>query len=95
MVSRMVGLHAFVEGRVQGVGFRQWVCSHAARLELTGWVQNTEDGRVEVYAEGLPEAIDELLGLLPKGPPLAQVASIVKNLSHLTESKFEGFEFRR
>lgn len=63
-------LTATVLGSVQGVGFRYWTLRHARRLELTGWVRNRTDGRaVEVLAEGLAAALDELEQLLRRGPP--------------------------
>ena len=44
---------AQVTGRVQGVGFRWWIRSRAAELNLTGWVMNDADERqVTVVAEG-------------------------------------------
>ncbi len=48
-------LTAWVQGRVQGVGFRWWVRARALELGLTGFAENLEDGRVKVVAEG-PEA---------------------------------------
>jgi len=45
-------LHAFVKGRVQGVGFRYFVLQSVEGLDLTGWVRNLYDGLVEVVAEG-------------------------------------------
>ena len=45
-------LHAFIQGRVQGVGFRYYVMQAAQDYHLTGWVRNLYDGRVEVVAEG-------------------------------------------
>lgn len=42
----------FVSGRVQGVGFRWWTRSRALALGLSGFARNTDDGRVEVCAEG-------------------------------------------
>ena len=48
-------LCARVYGRVQGVGYRQYVAHAAARLGLVGYVRNEEsDGSVEVLAEGPP-----------------------------------------
>jgi acylphosphatase len=62
-----VRLTAWVEGRVQGVGFRWWVRSHARRLGLTGTATNLADGQVRVIAEGGRAACHELLDLL-RGP---------------------------
>jgi acylphosphatase len=60
-------LTAWVEGRVQGVGFRWWVRARALERSLVGWAENLEDGRVRVIAEGPSAACGELLALL-EGP---------------------------
>jgi acylphosphatase len=60
-VSRLT---AWVEGRVQGVGFRWWVRARALELGLAGIAENLEDGRVRVIAEGSTEDCKELLQLL-------------------------------
>ena len=60
-------LTAWVEGRVQGVGFRWWVRSRALELGLAGVAENLPDGRVKVIAEGPPARCEELLGLLQGG----------------------------
>jgi acylphosphatase len=65
-----------VSGRVQGVGFRAFVRTNAKALGLRGWVQNEDDGRVQVYALGSPAALNELAGLLYKGPPAAEVRGV-------------------
>jgi acylphosphatase len=63
----------FVSGLVQGVFFRDHTQRWATSLNLTGWVRNLRDGRVEVLAEGDKEKIDELVSRLNRGPPLSQV----------------------
>ncbi|MFC5998478.1 acylphosphatase [Quadrisphaera sp. GCM10027208] len=60
-------LTAVVRGHVQGVGFRSWVRSQALALGLVGHARNTDDGRVEVVAEGATAALAELLARL-EGP---------------------------
>ena len=65
-----------VSGRVQGVGFRWFVHRHAARLRLSGWAENLIDGRVEVVASGPDDALDELEGLLRRGPSHADVTAL-------------------
>jgi len=69
-------LHAFIEGRVQGVGFRYFTMSAAQGYGLKGWVRNLYDGRVEVLAEGEHEDLNHLLGDLRKGPRSAVVEDI-------------------
>ena len=48
-------------GYVQGVGFRYKACYAARSLNITGWVENCNDGSVELEAEGTREAIGELV----------------------------------
>jgi acylphosphatase len=54
-------LTAWVEGRVQGVGFRWWVRAQARELGLSGWAENLADGRVKVVAQGAELRCRELL----------------------------------
>ena len=51
----------FYSGRVQGVCFRATAREVATRFEVTGFVRNLSDGRVELVAEGEPEELDKLL----------------------------------
>jgi len=69
-------LHAIVEGRVQGVGFRYFVLDQASALGVTGWVRNRWDGSVEVTAEGERDALDKLLAELNRGPRAANVTHV-------------------
>jgi acylphosphatase len=67
---------ALVEGRVQGVAFRYSCCAEARRLGLSGWVRNTPEGDVEVWAEGNREKLESLLAWLQRGPPGARVDQV-------------------
>jgi acylphosphatase len=62
-----VRLTAWVHGHVQGVGMRWWIRAQALELALCGWARNTDDGRVEVVAEGPRAAAEALLELLRAG----------------------------
>ena len=52
MESQIFFIHSFFTGHVQGVGFRYQVVSIARGFEVTGYVKNLNDGRVELLAEG-------------------------------------------
>ncbi|HEY7470557.1 MAG TPA: acylphosphatase [Acidimicrobiia bacterium] len=69
-------VRAVVTGRVQQVGYRQ-SCRQVARSRgLVGWVRNLADGRVEVFAQGEADRVDELVGWLWAGPSLAAVMGV-------------------
>ncbi|RLE99685.1 MAG: acylphosphatase [Thermoprotei archaeon] len=87
----MKRIHAYVKGIVQGVGFRYFVYRHAKTLDLTGYVRNLPDGRVEVVAEGSEESLRELVSLLWEGP----VGSYVENVElEWSEAKNEFKDFK-
>ncbi len=75
MMAR-IALHGFVDGKVQGVGFRQGTWREAGRLGLAGWVRNRDDGRVETWIEGEGAAVDRLVDWLADGPPGAAVTEV-------------------
>jgi len=66
----------FVTGQVQGVGFRWFVTKRAAEVGVSGWVQNEDDGRVQVYAIGTSEQLNRLAAWLHQGPPHATVRGV-------------------
>ena len=69
-------LTAWVEGRVQGVGFRWWTRARALELGLAGWAENLEDGRVKVIAEGKVANCHELLALLESAETPGRVVRV-------------------
>ena len=69
-------LHAIVEGRVQGVGFRAFAIRKAEEFGLTGWVRNRWDGSVEVVAEGDRPLLDKFVAALFVGPPSASITRL-------------------
>lgn len=73
MGHELVRVRVFVDGRVQGVAYRFFAEKYANRLNLTGWVKNLDDGRVEVLVEGPAEAVEAFLDRLREGPSLARV----------------------
>jgi acylphosphatase len=73
MGKDLMRVHVFAGGRVQGVAYRFYAEKIAARLDVTGWVRNLADGRVEVLAEGSAAHIEAFLERLREGPSLARV----------------------
>ncbi|MDJ0621493.1 MAG: acylphosphatase [Desulfocapsaceae bacterium] len=72
----MQTIHARIEGRVQGVFFRDSTRSEAIRLGLNGWVRNTRDGAVEAVFQGDEESLNNIQVWLKKGPPHARVEQV-------------------
>ncbi|MBX5454418.1 MAG: acylphosphatase [Acidobacteriia bacterium] len=70
-----------ISGRVQGVGFRDWMVRKAEELGISGWVRNRADGTVEALVAGEAAAVEELLRACRRGPPLAHVVSIEEELA--------------
>lgn len=69
-------MHLYISGYVQGVFYRMHAQQTAQSMGLAGWVRNTEDGGVEVVAEGEPEKLQKLLAWCRRGPPSATVTDI-------------------
>lgn len=68
-----VRAHVFISGRVQGVFFRSETRRKARRYNVTGWVRNLFDGRVEAVFEGEKENVEKLIEFCKRGPPGARV----------------------
>lgn len=75
--DHLTRLHATVEGRVQGVGFRAFVEQTAVGLGLVGWVRNRWDGSVEALAEGPRPQLETFLDALRRGPRMAYVTTVI------------------
>jgi acylphosphatase len=73
---RLGAVEVLVEGRVQGVGYRNFAQRRAQERRLTGYAVNLPDGRVKIRAEGDLEAIDLFVRDLNAGPPLALVQRV-------------------
>jgi acylphosphatase len=70
-----------IEGRVQGVGYRDWMRREAERLGLQGWVRNRPDGSVQALVAGEEGAVQELLIACRRGPLMARVDRIDEALT--------------
>jgi acylphosphatase len=74
--EQQAAVRAIVSGRVQGVGFRDFVARRAGFLRLDGYVRNLPDGAVEVYAEGPHSDLEQLLQYLEEGRRGADVRGV-------------------
>jgi acylphosphatase len=91
-MAAKTGKRWFVTGRVQGVGFRYFAQHKATALGLTGWARNLEDGRVEVYAVGPPQSLDDLAAALHQGPRMAEVRHVHESEAEV--NSFSSFSIR-
>ncbi|HEX9167863.1 MAG TPA: acylphosphatase [Roseiarcus sp.] len=62
-----------VQGVVQGVGYREFTCRAALRLNVSGWVRNRPDGAVEALVRGPPARVAALIAEMRQGPRFAAV----------------------
>lgn len=74
-----------IEGRVQNVGYRDWLMREAERLGIAGWVRNRADGSVEAVLAGPQPAVQALLSACRRGPPAARVDRIEEAFCDLPE----------
>lgn len=75
-MAKEMRIHAFISGRVQGVGYRFFAEREAVSLGLVGEVQNLWDRRVEVIAEGDEAVLLKFIEILKRGPSFSRVTSV-------------------
>lgn len=85
--------HIFLEGRVQGVGFRHFTRTNAQKYGVKGWVKNLPDGRVEAVFEGDDEDVKQMVELVREGPRSARVTDSEVRWS-VPQDDFNGFRVR-
>ncbi|MEM1243960.1 MAG: acylphosphatase [Pseudomonadota bacterium] len=78
-----------VSGIVQGVFFRASTLQQAIEFNLTGWVKNLPDGRVEAVACGEATNLEKFEQWLHQGPEQAQVSAVEVN--DMPVQDFSGF----
>lgn len=85
--------HVIVDGRVQGVFFRNRTKHEADTLGVKGWILNRSDGRVEAIFEGEEAAVRKIIVFCRTGPPGAKVKSVVVTSGQYS-GEFREFEIR-
>jgi len=86
----MQRLTAYVSGKVQKTGYRARVLTIARDFGLKGYVQNLDDGRVKVVAEGESGDLESLLAALAIKNTIINVVDIKSEYSSATDD-FESF----
>ena len=82
-----------VEGRVQGVFFRQSAQEQAINLGIKGTVKNCDDDSVEIIATGTKKQLDKLVQWCREGPPQADVTNVTTQ--ELSLQQFNHFSIIR
>jgi len=88
-----VKAHVFVSGRVQGVFFRSETQDEASKRNVSGWVRNTHDGRVEAVFEGEKENVEKMIDFCRRGPPGARVTKVDVQWENY-KGEFRDFKIR-
>ena len=89
----MISLQVFYEGSVQGVGFR-WSIRHLAKgFDITGWVRNLVDGRVELQVNGEEDEVRAFLDAVSQSELRAHIRNQTENKSPNLVAG-HGFEIR-
>ncbi|ASQ45777.1 acylphosphatase [Legionella clemsonensis] len=89
-MNKQLCMHCYISGKVQGVWFRASAQEEAKRLGINGWARNLADGRVEIFACGNQEQLEEFDKWLKNGPPLAEVTNYIRE--DLAWKDYRGFD---
>jgi acylphosphatase len=93
-MAQAVARKYLISGLVQGVGYRFFAQRVAARHQVTGYVRNLADGRVEVVAEGPRESIEGFKHDLATGPDYGSVTH-VEEINLEPTSAYKSFLIER
>ena len=86
-----IRIRIIIEGRVQGVWFRDSTRREAVTLGVFGWVRNRPNGTVEVLAEGPEDNVKKLVSWCHHGPPAAKVQQVHKATEEW-KGEFKSFD---
>lgn len=76
MSDDLIRRRVIVQGRVQGVFFRDSTRDQAESRGVAGWISNRSDGAVEAVLEGPRAAVEQVLNFLESGPSRASVENL-------------------
>ncbi|WP_373029383.1 acylphosphatase [Sulfurovum sp.] len=81
-------------GKVQGVFYRKSVSQAMMKKQYKGYIQNLDDGTVEVVAEVFDDDFDTFMSILKEGSLLSSVEDIQYEIINDAEFTTDGFEIR-
>ena len=84
-------VHIFISGKVQGVFFRQALKVIAKKNNVSGWVRNLTDKRVEAILEGDNKSVNLVVEWAKIGPANSHVDNIEINNEEF-KNEFSAFE---
>jgi len=87
-----VARRVVIRGRVQGVFFRAAVRDAALAVGVCGWAANREDGTVEVWVEGEPDAVNAVVAACRTGSPASRVDRV--DVEEAEPEGLSGFDSR-
>jgi acylphosphatase len=89
----MVEIQAIISGKVQAVAYRAYVQDVASQLGVVGYIQNLQDGSVEIVAQAEPSILKELVEYLHEGSLLSKVEGVAVEWRS-AKSSHEDFSIR-
>jgi len=81
-------------GKVQGVFYRKSVSQAMMKKQYKGYIQNLDDGTVEVIAEVFDDDFNTFMSILKDGSLLSSVEDIQYEIINDAEFTTDGFEIR-
>ena len=94
-MSETITRHLSVRGRVQGVGYRNYLEYKALQLGVSGWVRNRTDGSVEATVQGSETAVAAIIECAQRGPRASQVSGVSVSDATAAEDFRGRFEIRQ
>jgi acylphosphatase len=81
-------------GNVQGVFYRKSVSQEMMKKQYKGYIQNLDDGTVEVVAEVFDDDFDVFMDILKAGSLLSRVDDVKYEIINEVDFQTDGFEIR-
>jgi len=92
-IDAMEQIHCIISGKVQNVFLRSYIKECADKYDILGFVQNLENGTVEVVVEGNSSTLTKFLSDVRQGSSMSQIESIDTTWGHATK-KFDHFSIK-